>query len=385
MLLLFTISATGDSNDIKTEEIAELEQPWGIDFVDNQTALVTEKAGHISIVDLKENSSYRLGDVPDIEESGQGGLLDIEYEEGTVYLTYTNSQEDEQASRTGLINRIIAFILGSTPSESDDGLATYLGKAEVDFEEQRLVDFEVLHVAEPYMDTDSHFGSRVITQEDYVYFTVGDKGDKEFESHVSQNTDNELGTTLRLYKNGTIPNDNPFYGEEGYKDSIYTYGHRNAQGMTINPGTGDIWQSEHGEQDGDEINILESGGNYGWPETHYGCTYVGGESIGEQPHEREDIVDPVYYWECNTGGFPPAGMTFYTGDNYDGFLEGDLFIGNLAGQYLGQFSVNGTAVEEESPLLEEEGWRVRDVEQSPNGYLYVLVDGNDGSLVRLEE
>lgn len=358
---------TEDPQNYEIEKIVEgLENPWSIEFIEN-TALIlaTEKSGELAIINETEGSKNYLENIPEVDHSGQGGLLDITTHENfsknnKIFLTYTDDNEE--------------------------GIATHLGKATLNIEDQTLEDFETIHVAEPFVEGGLHFGSRLIMDEGYVYFTVGDRGDKDFgPNHHSQNTSNELGTTLRVDEEGNIPETNPFIQNDSIKDSIYAYGQRNSQGMTINPETQEIWQSEHGEQDGDEINILEKGGNYGWPITHYGCTYATGSEIGEQPHEREDVVNPVYYWECNTGGFPPAGMTFYYGEYEE--WQGNLFIGNLAGQFLGQFQVehteNNVNVENKASLLTDQDWRIRDVENKGN-YLYAIVDDESAPLIKIK-
>jgi len=213
--------------------------------------------------------------------------------------------------------------------------------------------------------------------------TVGDRQFKDFgPDHVAQETTNDLGSTLRFRPDGSIPADNPFVADPEARDEIYSYGHRNPQGMTVHPETGEIWQSEHGERDGDELNRLQQGGNYGWPVASEACRYGTDQPVGEAHANREDVVDPVYYWECGSGGFPPSGMTFYDGA-YSNW-QGDLFVGNLADQYLGRFSVDGTTVEEREPLVADRGWRIREVSTDPaTGELYALVDADPAPLVRL--
>jgi glucose/arabinose dehydrogenase len=228
-------------------------------------------------------------------------------------------------------------------------------------------------------------------------------GDRRFKDcgpdHVAQDLTNDLGTILRFEPDGSIPADNPFVDSEERsssgsrsqpgddpspeeaRDAIYSYGHRNPQGLTVHPGTGALWESEHGERDGDEINVIEAGGNYGWPVATYACEYGTDQPVGDSPDEREDLISPVYYWACGSGGFPPAGMTFYDGP-IEGW-QGDLFVGNLAGTYLGRFSVDGTDVTEREPLLADRGWRIRAVETGPAGHLYVAVDAGSAPLVRL--
>lgn len=295
---------------------------------------------------------------------GQGGLLDAAFHPGFpdepwLYLTYATAGSDGEST-------------------------TALGRGELDLEAGRLEGFEELYAVEPFVDSDGHFGSRVVFGEDgAVYVTVGDRQSKAFgPDHVAQDRTTGLGSTLRLEPDGSVPDDNPFADDSGVEGAIFSYGHRNAQGMTVHPETGAIWQSEHGEEDGDEINVVEAGGNYGWPVAGYGCRYGTDDPVGEESHERDDVVDPVYHWECGSGGFPPAGMTFYDGDSEE--WAGDLFVGNLAGGYLGRFAVDGTDVEEREPLLEGRGWRIRDVEVHPGtGALYVAIDDADAPVVRL--
>ena len=356
-----------ETAEFEVETVADgFAHPWGLAFLpDDPVLLVTERPGELSLLDCADGTVRNVAGVPEMYSVGQGGLLDVTLhpefpDDRWVYLTYSAANDEGES-------------------------ATHVGRGELDVAEGRLASFEQLHVAEPFVEGTGHFGSRVVFDEDgYLYVTTGDRQFKDFgPDHVSQDRSNELGVTLRLEPDGSIPEDNPFVDDPDARDAIYTYGHRNAQGMTVHPETGEIWQSEHGERDGDEINVIQRGGNYGWPVTHYGCTYAGGEPIGEKPHERDDVVDPVYYWECNTGGFPPAGATFYDGDAFPAW-NGDLFVGNLAGQYLGRFLVNGTDVREVDPVLADRGWRVRDVAVAPDtGHLYVAVDDEDAPVVRL--
>ncbi len=353
--------------DVEIEEVGDgFSHPWGIEFLpDESRMLVTELDGDVVCLDRDDGTTEMLSGVPDVHAAGQGGLLDIELHPAFpdvpwVYLTYA--------------------------ARNDDGdVATHLGRGRFDPDEPALESFERLHVAEPFVEGTSHYGSRIIfDDEEMLYMTTGDRQFKDFgPEHVSQDRTNELGATLRFEPDGSVPEDNPFVDDPDVVDSIYTYGHRNAQGMAIHPETGEIWQSEHGERDGDEINIIEAGGNYGWPVTHYGCEYGTEQPVGDQPHERDDVIDPVYYWECTSSGFPPAGATFYDGDAFPDW-QGNLFIGNLAGEYLGRFTVDGRDVEEVDSLLSDRGWRIRDVAVAPDTeYLYVAVDAADAPIVRL--
>jgi quinoprotein glucose dehydrogenase len=217
-----------------------------------------------------------------------------------------------------------------------------------------------------------------------LYVTVGDRQFKDFgPDHVAQDLTNDLGTVLRFEPDGAIPDDNPFVDDPDARDPVFSYGHRNSQGLTRHPETGAIWEAEFGEQDGDEINVLERGGNYGWPVADEGCTYGSGEPIGVSHSDREDVIAPVFGWPCGSGGFPPSGMTFYTGDAFPEW-QGDLLLGGLASRYLARFTVDRRDVQEAAPLLDGRGWRIRDVLEAPDSdELFVLVDGESAPLVRL--
>ena len=370
-----------ETHEFSVETVVEgVSHPWGLAFLpEDGRLLVTERDGDLLLVDratdgenatdgetADDTSVASVPGTPDVHAVGQGGMLDVAVDpafpdDPWVYLTYAATNDAGES-------------------------ATHVGRGRLDPEAPELEAFEELHVAEPFAHPDrGHYGSRITFDEDgAMYVTVGDRQYKEFgPDHVSQDASNELGTTLRLNRDGSIPEDNPFVDDPDVADAIYSYGHRNVQGMTTHPETGEIWQSEHGERDGDEINVVERGGNHGWPVVHYGCEYGTDDPVGDQPHERDDTVDPVYYWECGSGGFPPAGITFYDGEAFPEW-NGDLFVGNLAGQYLGRFRVDGRDVAEVDPLLDGRGWRIRDVVVGPDsGHLYVAVDDADAPVVRL--
>ncbi len=334
----------------------ELEHPWALAFLPGgDEALITERPGRLSRVDLQSGEITQLGGVPQVAASGQGGLLDValhpDFEStGWVYLTYAAAEPD-----------------GS-------GAATHLGRGRL--QDDALVDFEVLFVAEPFVSGGRHFGSRIaFDDEGTLFMSVGDRGERD----RSQERSNAIGTTLRLADDGAIPEDNPFVGEEGVEPAIYSYGHRNVQAMAFHPETGRLWQIEHGPRGGDEINLPESGQNFGWPLTSYGVEYGSRRSIGPDPHEHEGTVPPIHHWEDS---FAPSGAAFYQGDRFENW-RGDLFVGSLAQEYLARLTLRGEAVESEERLLEDFGWRVRDVRVGPDGALYLLVDARDALLVRL--
>jgi glucose/arabinose dehydrogenase len=337
---------------------------WAIDFLPGTSMLLAnEKSGSMFLIDTETLKVTEITEAPEVVSSGQGGLLDVAVspdfaDDSLIYLTYSAANQ-----------------AGAT--------ATHLARATLNLEERSLKGTEVLYMAEPFLNSTAHYGSRVVIKGDYLYMTIGDRGDKNFDNHVSQDTTNALGTTIRLLRDGAIPEDNPFVNDPNVLDEIYTYGHRNSQGMTIHPETGEIWQSEHGERDGDEINVIHGGNNYGWPIATYGCTYATGQDIGVFPDQRDDMVAPVHYWRCGSGGFPPAGMTFYDAEGFTDW-QGDLFVGGLAGQYLAHFRITGDGLEELDPLLAEEGWRIRDVTVGyHDGAIYAAVEGRSVSIVRI--
>lgn len=348
--------------EVVTEDIGQI---WGIDFIPGSTQLVaTVRSGSLHLIDVNALATNEITGVPAVNNAGQGGLLDVAVsqtfnEDRLIYLTY------------------------SIANEAGDS-TTRLARAELNVDALELSNIDVLYTVEPFLPGTNHYGSRVVNDGDYIYMTIGDRNDKNFSDHVSQDTSNALGSTIRLLADGSIPADNPFVNNPGVIDEIYSYGHRNAQGMAIQPSTGELWQSEHGERDGDEINRIVAGGNHGWPITTTGCRYGTLNEIGERPEDRDDTINPVFYWECGTGGFPPAGIAFYDADGFTAW-QGDLFVGGLASQYLAHFEVaDDGSLREKDPLLDQEGWRVRDVTvSSVDGAIYAAVEGSDINLVRI--
>ncbi|MFT4244475.1 MAG: PQQ-dependent sugar dehydrogenase [Candidatus Woesearchaeota archaeon] len=357
LILVFTlifISGCSSQEFIETQQkkiiTSSLQNPWGMVFINEEETqmLITQKRGELKLFDLQTLELIDISGVPQVVSSGQGGLLDVDYSEGFIYITYSAS--------------------------GNGGAALHVGRGELNVEEQRIDNFEVLRVVEPFVSGGAHFGSRVLVVDEYIFVTTGDRGSKDFsENHFSQNTSNEIGAIIRLYTNGSIPSYNPYVGVDGFIDSIYTYGHRNIQGITQYED--EIFASGHGEQDGDMIHKLVEGGNYGWPLVHYGCTYGLGREIGGFAHERDDIINPLHYWECGSGGFPPAGMDVF---------NDKLYLGNLRGQYLGEFHFIRDAqsiiigLEEVGKYVE--GERIRDVMRFEGG-VYVLTDS--GKLIRV--
>ncbi len=357
-----TDSFGDEADDVTVDTVVDdLATPWALAFLSDTQTLITERdSGRLQLVDTDDETMSTIDGTPDVDAAGQGGLLDVVLhpaypDEPWVYLTYSVATGGETATE-----------LGRGRFEPDAGA---------------LTEFETLYTADS-VDSNAHYGSRIVFDTDEtLYMTIGDRQSKEFgPGHFSQDLTTDIGSTLRLAADGSVPDDNPFVDDADAVDALFSYGHRNVQGMTIHPETGALWQADHGERDGDALVIVERGENHGWPIAHYGCQYGTDDPVGDEPGERDDVVDPVYFWECASGGFPPSGMTFYDGPIDD--WQGDLFVGNLAGQYLGRFSVDGTAVTEREPLLADRGWRIRDVAVA-DGDLYVVVDADPAPLVRL--
>ena len=352
----------------EVESVAEgFEHAWGMTFLPGDgRMLVTERPGRLQLVDRDSGEVVEIAGTPAVDNRSQGGLLDVAVHprfeaEPWVYMTWAGNDD-----------------AGHT--------ATYVGRARLDLDATALVDLEVLFVAEPHVDMTGHYGSRVVFAADETMFvTVGDRQFKNFgPEHHSQDTSNYIGTTLRLNADGSVPADNPFVGDPSVRDAIFSYGHRNSQGMAIHPETGELWQNEHGENNGDEVNVVRAGGNYGWPIATYGHHYRTGEQFAPTPPEVPETIDPVFWWgQDHPEGFPPSGFAFYTGDAFPEW-RGNALMGNLRHQYLGRFTVDGHEVAFAERLLDGQGWRVRDIAVGPDdGFVYVLIDDRNAPLVRL--
>jgi glucose/arabinose dehydrogenase len=336
----------GEEFNFRLEAIAEgMESPWGMVFLSNDELLVTDKSGELWKVG-KDRSKIEIKGVPEVLFEGQGGLLDIELhpkfsENKWLYLSYSIFKDGE-----------------------DEPLAsTAVSRYKLNGNE--LIDGELIFEALPYSDTKHHYGSRLeFDNEGFLYITVGDRGAREVNP---QSLSLFPGKVHRIYDDGRIPDDNPFVNQADAVKSIYSYGHRNAQGMILNPSTGKIWIHEHGPKGGDEINIIVKGANYGWPVISYGINYDG--TIFTEITEKEGMEQPIHYW---VPSIAPSGMDFVRGKLYPGW-NGDLLVGSLKYEYLNRCKMEGSKVLSEEMLLNGIG-RVRNVKQGPDGYIYVAVE-----------
>ncbi len=327
-----------------------LDHPWAMAFLPGGDLLVTERSGALLRLDPASGEREALGGVPPVVARNQGGLLDVQLhpdfaDNRLVYLTWSGRCET--------------------------GNATHLGRGRL--VDGRLADFETLFVATPCVESHKHFGSRIVfAPSGHLFMTVGERGERD----RAQDVDDHNGSVLRLNPDGTVPGDNPFVDRGDARDAIYSYGHRNPQGAVIHADSGRPWIHEHGPRGGDEINRPRRGANFGWPETTYGREYYGPE-IG--PDKLEGTVQPIHYW---VPSIAPSGMDFYTGERFPEW-QGDLFVGALALTHLARLEMDGTRVVRETQLLDDRGWRIRDVRTGPEGYLWLLTDAGNGRLVRL--
>jgi glucose/arabinose dehydrogenase len=358
-----------------------LVNPWGIAFLPNGDVLVTEKPGRLRVIRNGTLDPQPVGGVPEVYAVGQGGLLEVLphprfAENQFLYLTYSKSRErtaatpaQPAAAAPPAAQPAQAGQRGQTPPREG---TTVLARGR--FDGKALTDVRELFVADNWNTGNPHYGGKLAFGRDgMLYMTIGERGDR----NRAQNTALHGGKLLRLREDGTAAPDNPFAGRDGFKPEIYTYGHRNAQGLAFHPETGVLWSSEHGPQGGDELNTIVAGKNYGWPIATYGREYSG-EFIN--PPYREGVELPVIFWAPSLG---LSGMTFYTGDRFPAW-KGNVFLGALSGQQIQRvvFTEKGPVGRE--ALLGTLKLRIRDVRQGPDGFLYAAADENPGGILRIE-
>lgn len=323
--------------------VEDLDFPWDMVFSGPQEILVTEKPGNLWRIDLTSGAKTAIANVPQVYYRGQGGLLGIalhpQFADNTwLYLAYSVRVEDDRQTTRLVRARLV---------------------------DNQLEDVEELFTAQPAMETSKHYGGALVfDREGYLYLSVGERGRR----HNAQNLGSDLGKVHRFNDDGSIPPDNPFVGRAGARPSIFSWGHRNPQGLAIHPETGDVWEAEHGPRGGDEVNCLQAGNNYGWPVITYGEEYRGGK-IGEGTH-KAGMEQPVQYYVPSIG---TAGIAFYEGDLIESWRN-NLFVGGLiyTQTHLSRIQLDGDRVVETEALFEHLKMRIRGVESGPDGKLYVL-------------
>jgi len=343
-----TADSTGNTFTVQTLYDSLL-NPWGMAWLPDGRMLVTERSGEILVFRDDKFTGEKLSGVPKVFNSGQGGLLDIQlhpdYKENHwIYISYAKPVEG------GATTAIARFKLNGN----------------------KVVELKDLFLARPFLPADYHFGSRIVfDNKGFLYFSSGERGTQP----KVQQLDNDHGKIHRLYDDGRIPEDNPFVRQKGANPSIWTYGHRNPQGMVYDAVNDRIWSAEHGPRGGDELNLIEKGKNYGWPKTSYGINYD--STILTEFKELPGVENPVRYWVPSIG---PCGITIVTSKLYPQW-KGNIMVGALAFRYVARVVLSGTTYVKEEKLLPGLG-RVRDIAQSPDGYVYVITEG-PGLLVKL--
>lgn len=326
---------------------------WGMAFLPNGEMLVTTKVGILYKIGA-DKSMTPINGVPEVNAEGQGGLMDV-----VLHPNYAN-------------NGFIYLSYSAVKKENNQTLST-TAIVRASIKNNELQDKKIIFVALPYSKTRHHYGNRMVFGRDgMLYFSVGERGN---EKQNPQSIGNDLGKIHRIKDDGSIPTDNPLLNNKDAKGSIFSYGNRNPQGLTLHPTTGALWSHEHGPRGGDEINIIEGGKNYGWPAISYGINYNG--TVLTDKTSLPGMEQPLHYW---IPSIAPSGMAFVTGDRYKKW-KGDLMVGSLRFNYLNRCVIKNGKVEKEELLLKNVG-RIRDVKMGNDGYLYVAVE-NPGYIFRL--
>ena len=330
-----------------------LVQPWSIAFLPSGDMLITERPGRLRIVRQGKLLPQPVEGVPKVFVSSQGGLLEVMLHPNfasnrLVYLSYSKPGADDSQSRTALIR----------------------GR----FENDRLTGVE--EIFEAVSSGRNHFSGKIAFDKNgFLFLTLGDRQvppEGNLEAHPAQDLSNHHGKIVRLHDDGRVPSDNPFVNRAGARPEIWSYGHRNAQGLAIHPETGDIWINEHGPQGGDELNRIQAGRNYGWPVIGFGVNYTTGLAIHAGTH-REGMEQPVHVWVPSIG---ISGLMIYTGNRFPQW-RGNLFAGGMVGQQLARLTLDGQRVVNRETLVQQMG-RIRDVRQGPDGYIYLVTDDREG-------
>ena len=349
-----TLELSDDSGVKAVSVITGLQNPWAVVPLGDGNFLISLKKGELLYIE--NGRKYRIRGMPKVAATGQGGLLDLALSpdfprDSLLYFSF--SMED---TRFG-------------------GYSTAVGRGRLYLAaaNRHIGNVEIIYQARPGGEGGLHFGSRLaFDREGYLYVTLGERGSMQ----RAQDRKDPYGSVLRLNPDGTIPANNPFQ-EKNEAREIWSYGHRNAQGMALHPETGEVWIHEHGPKGGDELNIVRRGANYGWPVTTHGINYNG--TIISKLKEATGIEKSVTWW---VPSIAPSGMTFYQGNLFPQW-EGNIFLGALAGQHLRRIALKDGKVTEQQVLFPQSLGRIRDVRTGKDGHLYLLTDGSDSTLYRL--
>lgn len=338
-----------------TPVVGGLDHPWAMAFLPDGGMLITERPGTLRLLRTPGGLSKPLSGVPKVAARGQGGLLDVALspdfaKDRYVYLSYAESDGDKSG--------------------------TAVGRGRLSDDASGLEDFKVLFRQMPKLSSGLHFGSRLVFDgKGHLFIALGENNQRP----TAQDLDKLQGKVVRLKLDGSVPEDNPFVGKTGARPEIWSYGHRNPQGMAINPWSGDLWENEHGPRGGDEINLVQAGKNYGWPLATHGINYSG-LRIPEAKGETAPGTEAPLFWWAKSPAI--SGMAFYDADRFPSW-KNSVFIGALGNQNLIRLTLDGNRVVGQEWLLVDRKSRIRDVRQGPDGYVYVLTDASPGQLLRV--
>jgi glucose/arabinose dehydrogenase len=352
-------------HDYRLVTVAEgLINPWSMTWLPNGDMLVTERPGRLRIIRGGRLLPEPVAGLPAIRAGGQGGLLDVVPHPNfttnrLLYISYAKPNADESQGTTAVIR--------------------------ARFENDRLANVEEIFEAKAWTQGRGHHGSRLaFDRNGYLFITVGDRQappSGNLEAHAAQDLTNHHGVVIRLHDDGRVPSDNPFVDRADALPEIWSYGHRNQQGLVVHPETNDVWATEHGPQGGDELNLIQAGRNYGWPVVGFGVNYRSGTTL-HTGTTREGMESPVHVW---VPSIATSGLLLYTGSAFPGW-RGSLFVGGMAGEQLARLTLDGQRVMNEETLVQRMG-RIRDVRQGPDGFIYLAIEDRGGAptaVVRLE-
>lgn len=333
----------------------ELTNPWGITSLPDGRFLITERNGSMKIASITGELSEPITGLPAVNADGQGGLLGV-----TTDPSFTN-------------NRMIYWTFSENTSQ---GNLTAVAKGKLSADGKQVENATVIYRATPAYKGALHYGSRIVFDKTgNLIFSTGERSDKETRPQA-QDLKSALGKVIRITTEGKPAPGNPFLNNSAARPELYSYGHRNVQGLAFHPATGDLWENEFGPRGGDELNLIQPGKNYGWPTITYGIEY-GGETIGDVITQKEGMEQPVYYWDPVIS---PSGMVFYSSDSIPEW-KNNLFISSLSGMHVARLVIENNKVVGEERLLAGEGQRFRDITQGRDGALYAITD--NGRLYRI--
>ena len=366
--LLLVASAFAQAQAITPVTVAMgLNHPWAVAFLPSGDFLVSERSGALRVIEPDGKIGQAIRGLPAITVGGQGGLLDVVL--------------DSDFSR----NRMLYFCY-SEPASQGAGNSTALASAKLSTDMRQLEGLRILFSQRPKVTSELHFGCRIVESKNAqgqadgkIFLTLGERFNRRDDA---QTLDNHHGKVIRINKDGSTPSDNPFVGRSGALPEIWSYGHRNPQGATLNP-KGMLWINEHGPRGGDEINLPRPGANYGWPLVSFGRNYDF-TAVGDGKSAQANTEQPLHQW---TPSIAPSGMAFVTSEKYGKTWVGNFLVGSLKFNYLARLELERPfegSVVKETRLLESLRERIRDVRQGPDGYIYVVTDSANGQLIRLD-